>query len=114
MYDFYRAFEIYPVALELDPDYEGVVNNSPTCHLNYIESIVRKPIKTFYITKFSKEIDLRAIPREFIIIADIHDRLFIVAFDTDDTGDRVYEPYDYNAYVSQNKARHYHMPVKNN
>ena len=101
MYDFYRGFEIHQVPYTLSSDFEGVITN-PELKM-YIENLVRSDLNMIYATKFSKEIDLKALNKEFLIIADMADNTFLVVFDKAETNSRSYDMISNNQRVSEAK-----------
>lgn len=91
MYDFLKAFNIYPVNLEIDSNTtdQAVL----TAYRSYIENLLKVAIVNIYIGKYNKDIDLSKIQREFVLVSDKNSDVYIIGYDRDDNSRTI----EYNA-----------------
>lgn len=107
MFDFYMGFHIKKVDFEMK--IEGK-NYSLIPELKIkLEDIIRKPIETTCVTKYDYTIDLDKIERQYVLIKDSKNNLYVVAFTTNDG----YINYSYNAYVPDKlELKHHNEFIK--
>ena len=88
MYDFHKGFNIVkvPFKVEILESYEIL----PEQRI-YLENDLKVEIFRTYILKYDKEINLNKIEREYILISDIDDKLYILAYDKGKYINRVYQ-----------------------
>lgn len=88
MYDFHKGFNIVkvPFKVEILESYEIL----PEQRI-YLENDLKVEIFRTYVLKYDKEINLNKIKREYILISDIDDKLYILAYDKGKYINRVYQ-----------------------
>ena len=88
MYDFHKGFNIVkvPFKVEILESYEIL----PEQRI-YLENDLKVEIFRTYILEYDKEINLNKIEREYILISDIDDKLYILAYDKGKYINRVYQ-----------------------
>jgi hypothetical protein len=93
MYDFYRAFKItrVPFSMEL-PQGEEQERLQEQQRL-YLQDVLKVEMFETYVLKYSKEIDLKKILRNYVLVSDINNKLYVVGYDK---GEYV------NSYYKQN------------
>lgn len=90
MYDFLRGFDIYPLNVDIENAITDPIENEKFNHI--ISDLLCKNVVKSMAVKYDKDIDLSAIERDYILVSDKNDKLYVVA------------------YISQGK---YHIPVEN-
>lgn len=79
MYDFYTGYNIYPLKLDLSYiEDNGILNNEDRNSLSFL---LCKNITNSIVLRYSKDIDLSKIEKEYIMVSDINDILYIIAYD---------------------------------
>lgn len=101
MYDFCRGFNIYQIPFGINPNFEGSFTDQTA--LTYLNKLLQVTITKTYVTKFSKEINLKEIQKDFIIVSDITENLFIIAYDKLEVSEKSYEMVDRHKEISANK-----------
>lgn len=78
MYDFHKGFNIVkvPFKVEILESYEIL----PEQRI-YLENDLKVEMFRTYILEYDKEINLNKIEREYILISDVNDKLYILAYD---------------------------------
>lgn len=84
MYDFRRAFNILPINDILDE------NNITIENIINIEDILKHKMNNCQIFRFSKTINLSKIEREYLLVSDKKDNIFIIIYDK---GESINRPY---------------------
>lgn len=107
MYDIYSGYNIYQIPFSIDPEFSGSFTNIDI--VDHIQNIVRSNIINTYVTKFTKEINLREIKKDFILIADKNENIFIVAYDKSEDFDMSYESINYKLKMSKEKMDSYNI-----
>jgi len=79
MYDFHKGFNIDQVPF-------NIKYNEDTFELDfkqtkYLEDLYKVEISRTYVAKFTKEISLSKIKRYYVLINDMNDNLFVIAYD---------------------------------
>lgn len=81
MYDIHKGFHIYELPFELHES----KNLLSLKEKGYIENeIIRKPISSILVSKYTKYIKLDHIQREYFLAVDKNKKLFIIAYDIND------------------------------
>lgn len=83
IYDFRQCFDVVEVPYHIDPNSDMLSMDN----LLYIEDMIKQNIMATYVIKYSKEIDLREIRREYMLVsssADKYQDVYIVGYDTSD------------------------------
>lgn len=86
-YDFKRAYDIHQVDFEIKIVDDGLTYESKIL----LEGIVKEEIIASYALPYDKEINLAAIERKYVLVSDVKDKLYVVAYDS---GEYVNRPYD--------------------
>ena len=76
MYDFLKGFDIQPITLNLK-DKEYLKGQD----LLYMENLLKVTMDSTAIVEYSKDIDLTKIQRDYVIVSDITENIYIVAYD---------------------------------
>lgn len=83
MYDFRKCFDIMEVPFTIDEDSEELSIDN----IRYLENELKVNIMETYLIRYTKEIDLRTIKRDFKLVsssADKYDKVYIVGYDKAD------------------------------
>ncbi len=83
MYDFRQCFDIMEIPYHIDPDSDMLSMEN----MLYIEDQIQQNIMETYVIKYSKEIDLSEIKRDYVIVSSAQDQyqdVYIVGYDTSD------------------------------
>lgn len=83
MYDFRKCFKIMEIPFHIDAESEQLSNEN----ILYMEKEMQKNIMETYIIEYSREIDLKSIKRDYVLIvsaADQFDKVYICGYDTTD------------------------------
>lgn len=88
MYDFHKGFNIVkvPFKVEILESYEIL----PEQRI-YLENDLKVEMFRTYTLEYDKEINLNKIEREYILISDVNDKLYILAYDKGKYINRVYQ-----------------------
>lgn len=88
MYDFYKAFNIYevPFKVSINGDY-----SLPIEQHRYLEDEIRVEMFRTYVMEYSKEIDLKKVERNYIMVIDIEMKAYIIAYDRGEYINRKYQ-----------------------
>lgn len=89
IYDFYKAFDIVkiPFDIELVEDTYELIPYQREILEDYLKTEMFKT----YVLEYDKEIDLKKIQREYVLISDKNDKLFVVAYDKGKYINRYYQ-----------------------
>lgn len=79
MYEFYRGFGIFPVTFEITKE-ELLKNSLSFSHMITMSKVTMRKIQKTFITPFDKTFDLSEIKRDYFLLIDSNDKLFIVAY----------------------------------
>lgn len=87
MYDFHKAFNIEEVdfILEVENEYELIPEQRII-----LEDILKEEMFQTYVLKYDKEIDLNKIKRNYILVSDKKEDVYIVAYDKGEYINRAY------------------------
>lgn len=77
MYDFYKAFEIEPITMEVTYDQNGVLNAEVT---KFISDLHEVNITSTLCMPYWYDIDLSKIDNTYTLIMDKNDKLYVVAY----------------------------------
>lgn len=77
MYDFYQAFNIIPIDLEVHYNEEGVLNDDIT---EIISDLYEVNIVSTLCMKYWYDIDLEDINNDYVLIMDKNNNLYVVAY----------------------------------
>ena len=83
MFDFRGCFKIKDVPYHIDEESEGLSMNN----IIYLEKELKVNIMETYLIKYSREIDLKSIKRDYILISseeDKHNAVYILGYDKSD------------------------------
>ena len=83
MYDFRKCFKIMEIPFHIDAESEQLSNEN----ILYMEKEMQKNIMETYIIEYSREIDLKSIKRDYVLVvstADQFDKVYICGYDTTD------------------------------
>lgn len=88
MYDFRKCFGIVelPYPIEGKDEY-GDLDHLTFNNVVFLEDMIKQNIMASYVVKYTREIDLRTIKREYILAtsaAENHQNVYIVGYDTSD------------------------------
>jgi hypothetical protein len=88
MYDFRKCFGIIelPYPIEGKDEY-GDLDHLTFNNVVFLEDMIKQNIMASYVVKYTREIDLRTIKREYILAtsaAENHRNIYIVGYDTSD------------------------------
>lgn len=86
MYDFLRTFDIYPVDITLDKDIDILTPEQ----LYTIEELFKVKLINHLVIPFTKEIDLKQIKRDYVLLSDLDNNLYLLAFDKGNYVNRKY------------------------
>lgn len=84
MYDFRRCFKIMELPFHIDAETEGLSQEN----ILYMEKELQVNIMETYVMEYSREIDLKSIKRDYMLVvsaADKFDKVYICGYDTTDT-----------------------------
>lgn len=84
MYDFRRCFKIMELPFHIDTETEGLSQEN----ILYMEKELQVNIMETYVMEYSREIDLKSIKRDYMLVvsaADKFDKVYICGYDTTDT-----------------------------
>lgn len=84
MYDFRRCFKIMELPFHIDAETEGLSQEN----ILYMEKELQVNIMETYVMGYSREIDLKSIKRDYMLVvsaADKFDKVYICGYDTTDT-----------------------------
>lgn len=82
MYDVLKAFNI--IKVPFITLYNEISNEINTSDREWLESYLKVEMFKTFVVPFTKEIDLKKIERDHIIISDINNEIFIVLYDKGD------------------------------
>ena len=89
MYDFLRAFNIYPLNFEI------IINEKdhtlPRDQIMQMEDIIKKQILKLLVVRYAKDIDLSDINGNYILVSDILQNLYIIKYEDGGYLNRPYE-----------------------
>jgi len=77
MYDIHRGFGIFPLDIDLGKDEDS---NLSAENKSVLESLLCKNITESLVVKFKKDIDLTKIKKDYVLVSDIHENLYLVAY----------------------------------
>ena len=84
MYDFHAGFKIFPVNLDFSYIEKGAVSLTPK-HAEQLSDLICKNITSTLVLKYSKYIDMDKISKDYILVSDVNENLYIVSYNyTDD------------------------------
>lgn len=108
MYDFLRAFDIYPLNFTITVNEED--HTIPVEQVEQIEDIIKSKINAIMVVPYSKEIDLKEINQKYILVSDAAEKIYVVAFQKGEYINRPYEQLedhrDRDAMINIIKNRH--------
>lgn len=84
MYDFRRCFKIMELPFHIDAETEGLSQEN----ILYMEKELQVNIMETYVMEYSREIDLKSIKRDYMLVvsaADKFDKVYICGYDATDT-----------------------------
>lgn len=89
MYDFYRAFNIIklPMEIEIIEETSEIIPEQRMI----IEDELKVQMFRTYILKYDKEINLNKIEREYILLSDKNNNLYVLAYDKGEYLNRAYQ-----------------------
>lgn len=87
MYDFLRAFDIHRVDFELETQENGELDVNQRI---IIEEMLKVEMFRTYVLEYDKEINLKEIKRNYILVSDKNNKLFIVGYDKGEYINRAY------------------------
>lgn len=87
MYDFLRAFDIHRVEFELETQDNGELDINQRI---IIEEMLKVEMFRTYVLEYSKEINLKEIKRNYILVSDKNKKLYIVGYDKGEYINRAY------------------------
>lgn len=80
MYDFYRAFDIMPLDLSLKESNElGYLTEDI---IDILQKLLCKNITNTLICKYDKDIDLNKVDKDYVLLADNNNIVYLACFDT--------------------------------
>ena len=79
MYEFYRGFGIFPVTFSIT-DEELSKQHLNLANTITMSNLIMKKIQETFIVPFDKSIDLSKIERDYFLLMDSNDRLFIIVY----------------------------------
>lgn len=77
MFDLHRGFNIYPMDIDLNKDVDAELSED---NKKVLSRYMCKNITDSYVIRFTKEIDLNKIQKEYILISDKSEDVFLVAY----------------------------------
>lgn len=83
MYDFRKCFGIIQLPFEINEDYEALSNEN----IVFLENELKVNIMETYLIRYTKEIDLKSIKRDYVLVssaADDYSKIYIVGYDSAD------------------------------
>lgn len=86
MYDFLSAYNIIRVNFPIDKDVEEL----DQFRREYLEGLIKEEMFKTYVIKYDKEIDLKKIERNYVLVSDKNKEIFIVAYDKGEYINREY------------------------
>lgn len=89
MYDFYNAFNIVKIPFDIEvieETYELIPYQR-----EILEDCLKVEMFKTYVLEYDREIDLKKIQRDYVLISDINDKLFVVAYDKGKYINRYYQ-----------------------
>lgn len=89
MYDFYKGFNIIKMPLDIEIIEE--TNEIAPYQREILEDELKVEMFKTYILEYDKEIDLKKIEREFVLLSDKNDKLFVLAYDKGKYINRYYQ-----------------------
>lgn len=89
MYDFYNAFNIIKIPLDIEVIEE--TSEIIPYQREILEDYLKIEMFKTYVLEYDREIDLDKIQREYVLISDINDKLFVVAYDKGNYINRYYQ-----------------------
>ena len=90
---FYFAFNITPIDIEIKYDEDNKLNRSI---LNYLENIFKFEMFKGYAIKYNKNINLNDIERNYMLVADSTNTVYIIIYDKGECIYREYKTIDTN------------------
>ena len=107
MYDFLKAFDIYPLNFKITLEPGNVI---PKEQINSIEDIIKYSISAVCVLPYAKDVDLSKIQQNYILVSDTEGDIYIVAFIKGNYINRPYEELDdhrdRDMLISMVKNRH--------
>ena len=88
MYDYLKAFDIYPLNFKLTIQEGNVI---PEDQIRAIEDIIKYSISAVCVIPYAKDIDLSKIQQDYILVSDVEENLYVVAYIK---GSYINRPYD--------------------
>lgn len=81
MYDFYRGYNIIPISFDLSSvtDNETTLNEFPDVKKT-LENLLCAYIENSLIVKFAKDLDLESIQGKYLLVSDINEDLYVIAY----------------------------------
>lgn len=76
MYDFHQGFNIFRLDLDLSDE---SAENTTLLH-SVLSGILRKNVVSTFVLKYDKDIDLEAIERTYVLVSDVNETLYVVAY----------------------------------
>lgn len=83
MYDFRKCFNVIQVPFIIDENSEGLSNEN----ILFLENELKVNIMETYVLRYTKEINLNTIKRDYVLVASLVDnysKIYIVGYDTAD------------------------------
>lgn len=78
MYDVLQGFNIYKIPFEVEKVNDFELN---PIQRRYLEDYLKTEMFKTYVIEYDKEIDLKKIQRNYIMVSDINEKIYIVAYD---------------------------------
>lgn len=80
-YDVLRGLDIQPISfkIELEKDENGLDSLSKTC-TTQLEDILKRELKTTIVVPYSKEIDMKDIQMDHVLVRDSNNDIYIVGY----------------------------------
>ena len=77
MFDLHRGFNIYPMDIDLNKDMDAELSND---NKEILSRYMCKNITDSYVIRFGRDINLADIKKEYILISDKSENVFLVAY----------------------------------
>ena len=88
MYDFLKAFNIYPLNFEVEVFEDGTI---PENQITELEDMLKFKINQILVVKYDKGINLSEIEHKYVLVSDIKENVYLVAYKR---GEYLNRPYD--------------------
>ena len=88
MYDFLRAFNIYPLNFKITIKENNVI---PVEQVEALEDVIKCRIHAVFVTPYTKEIDLNKIEKTYLLASDIEQNLYVIAYIPGEYLNRAYD-----------------------